>query len=62
MANYTVTFDSVPGMYAQYDDVKRTVNAVDEEEAVDKAHNKLRDVFPDRSRSMWRVTDIKRNF
>lgn len=60
MNKYEVSLKSVPGMYAQYSG-SVTVWAEDEDEAVEEALSKLkRGAFPDRSRSMWRIVDIKK--
>jgi hypothetical protein len=59
MKKYEVWLKSVPGMYAQYSG-KVDVYASDEEDAVERAFDKLRrGAFSDRSRSMWRVTEVK---
>ncbi len=60
MAQYRVTMHSKPGMWAGYDG-HVDVFADEDDEAVDKALNKLkRTSFPDRGRSDWIIDDIAR--
>lgn len=60
LRKYEVWLRSVPGMYAQYDG-KVDVYAADEDEAIDRAFDKLRrGSFPDRSRSMWKIEKVQR--
>jgi 1,2-phenylacetyl-CoA epoxidase PaaB subunit len=57
--DYRVWMRSVPGMYEQYDG-KVDVWATSEEDAINKAHDKLkRGSFPDRTRNMWRVEKVE---
>ncbi len=59
LKTFEVWLRSVPGMYEQYNG-KVKVYAKDEEEAVDRALDRLRrGAFPDRDRSMWRVEKIE---
>jgi tRNA(Ile)-lysidine synthase TilS/MesJ len=60
MKKYNVWIRSVPGFFAQYDG-KVTVFAENEDDAVERAFNKLkRGAFPDRSRDMWKVDKVER--
>lgn len=52
---YTVHYDSKPGIWELYSGVK-TVEADDKEEAIDKAYRLIRRDFPDRPRSGWYFT------
>jgi acylphosphatase len=57
---FEVWLRSVPGFYTQYDG-KVEVCADNEDEAVERAFDKLRRTsFPDRSRSMWRIEKVER--
>lgn len=61
LKRYTVTMQSVPGLYAQYGPGEIIVYARDDEDAIDRAFRELkRDAFPDRSRDMWRVVNVAR--
>lgn len=63
LKRYIVTMKSVPGFYAQYGPGDVAVWARDDEEAIDKAFRELkRGAFPDRSRDMWRVLAVRREF
>ena len=61
LKRYAVKLCSKAGPYAQYGPGEVKVWAEDEESAVDKAFRELkRGAFPDRSREMWRVLDVRR--
>lgn len=62
MKKFWVWIRSKPGFYAQYDG-KVEVFATDDEDAVERAFQKLkRGAFPDRDRSMWKVEKVERRF
>ena len=49
---YTVYYESKPGMWELYSGTK-TVEADNEEDAIEKAYRLIRKTFFDRSRSGW---------
>lgn len=49
---YTVYYESKPGMWELYSGTK-TVEADNEEDAIEKAYRIIRKTFFDRSRSGW---------
>lgn len=59
--NYRVYLHSTPSPGMEYYDGYVDVVADDEEQAVDRAMDKLsRTSFPDRNRSCWRVDRVER--
>lgn len=59
MKKYNVWMRSTPGPYEQYSG-KVDVFADDEEQAIDRAHWKLKNgAFFDRNRNMWRVEKVE---